>query len=201
MRFCKPIRIRRIPVIAGSLALIAAVVLGLSQTGGGGSTSPLKPPSPALLAGSPPPLASLHSEAGRLLEGQAPAFRQRLVSLRGYPIVVNKWASWCGPCRAEFPLFGQLAVTEGRRVAFLGVNSGDVDAEARRFLQAHPVSYPSYRDPDLKVAQVFSGVAAFPTTAFYDARGKLRYIHQGAYASEAKLRADIRRYAGDGDGR
>jgi len=53
--------------------------------------SDVKPPSPALLAGSPPPLASLHAQAGRILEGQTAAFRSRLASLRGYPVVVNKW--------------------------------------------------------------------------------------------------------------
>jgi cytochrome c biogenesis protein CcmG/thiol:disulfide interchange protein DsbE len=108
---------------------------------------------------------------------------------------VNKWASWCGPCRAEFPVFQKAAVQEARRVAFIGVDSSDNDEDARTFLTGFPLPYPSYRDPDLKVARVFNGVGAFPTTAFYDKTGKLAYVHQGPYDSVDELMADVRRYA------
>ena len=109
--------------------------------------------------------------------------------------MVNKWASWCGPCRAEFPFFQRLSVELGRGVAFVGVNSNDNGGDAARFLRRYPVSYPSYSDPDQKVARVFGATLAFPSTAFYDARGRLSFVHQGGYATEAKLREDIRRYA------
>jgi thiol-disulfide isomerase/thioredoxin len=111
-------------------------------------------------------------------------------------VVVNKWASWCGPCRAEFPFFQRLSVELGRRVAFVGVDAQDNDGDARAFLRRYPVSYPSYADPDQHVAAVFGATLGFPTTAFYEASGKLSYVHQGGYASEAKLREDIGRYAG-----
>jgi cytochrome c biogenesis protein CcmG, thiol:disulfide interchange protein DsbE len=181
------------------LAIIAAVAIGLTQAGGGKSSTSASAPSvaaaSAALAGSPAPLAALHAQSGRLLPGGARAFKARLAALRGYPVVVNKWASWCGPCRVEFAYFQRLSAAEGRRIAFLGVDSSDNTASAAAFLRQHPVSYPSYTDPDLSVAAAFSGIEAFPTTAFYDARGKLQYIHQGEYLSEAKLRADISRYA------
>ena len=109
-------------------------------------------------------------------------------------MVVNKWASWCGPCRAEFPLFQKLSVQLGKSVGFLGVNSNDNSTDARSFLKRYPVSYPSYEDPDSKVAGLFNGIATFPATAFYDSSSKLQYLHQGQYPSEQKLRADIRRY-------
>jgi thiol-disulfide isomerase/thioredoxin len=109
-------------------------------------------------------------------------------------VVVNKWASWCGPCRSEFPFFQRLSSELGRRVAFVGVDAQDSDGDATAFLRRYPVSYPSYVDPDQHVAAVFGATLAFPTTAFYDPAGKLSYVHQGAYASEAKLREDIRRY-------
>jgi cytochrome c biogenesis protein CcmG, thiol:disulfide interchange protein DsbE len=147
------------------------------------------------LRGAPPPLARLHRQANQLLGGGPTAFRARLRELRGHPVVVNKWASWCPPCRAEFPFFQRLSVRLGRRVAFLGVDANDNDAAARRFLRRLPVSYPSYRDPDLKVSAVFGGVQAFPTTAFYDRAGKVSFVHQGGYTSERRLAADIRRYA------
>jgi cytochrome c biogenesis protein CcmG/thiol:disulfide interchange protein DsbE len=147
------------------------------------------------LAGAPAPLASLHRRSNELLPGGAEAFKARLRALRGYPVVVNKWASWCDPCRAEFPFFQRLATERGKEIAFIGVNSTDNDGEARDFLERFPVPYPSYRDPDLKVAAVFNGTGAFPATAFYDRRGELRFLKQGGYASERKLVEDIEGYA------
>jgi cytochrome c biogenesis protein CcmG, thiol:disulfide interchange protein DsbE len=191
---------RRIAWAVVAVAVVAAIAVGLSQAGGGGGRSSGAGPSSrvaaAQLAGSPAPLAALHAQSAELLSGGPKAFKARLAALRGYPVVVNKWASWCGPCRVEFAYFQRVAAADGRRIAFLGVDSSDNDANAKKFLAEHPVSYPSYRDPDLNVASVFSGVEAFPTTAFYDAHGKLQYIHQGEYLSEAKLRSDIARYAG-----
>jgi cytochrome c biogenesis protein CcmG, thiol:disulfide interchange protein DsbE len=152
-------------------------------------------PSPEVLRGSPAPLAGLHRQANELLGGGAPAFKQRLRDLRGYPVVVNKWASWCGPCRGEFPYFQRQSQRLGKKIAFLGVNSQDNDGDARSFLRQYPVTYPSYRDGNLGIAAVFNGVQAFPTTAFYDRRGQLAFVHQGGYASEQKLKEDIDRYA------
>jgi hypothetical protein len=57
------------------------------------------------------------------------------------------------------------------------------------------VSYPSYKDPTLNVAASFNGAGPFPSTAFYDSKGKLAYHRQGGYATEAKLAEDIERYA------
>jgi cytochrome c biogenesis protein CcmG/thiol:disulfide interchange protein DsbE len=148
------------------------------------------------LAGAPPPLAALHREANRLLPGGPEAFRTRLRGLRGHPVVVNKWASWCEPCRTEFPFFQRLSVELGREVAFIGVDAQDNSDDARAFLAEYPVSFPSYEDPDQKVARVFKGhVSAFPVTAFIDRSGELTYLKQGGYASETRLREDIERYA------
>ena len=152
-------------------------------------------PDTAALKGSPAPLAALHDQGNQILGGGADAFKQRLRKLRGYPVVVNKWASWCAPCRGEFPYFQRESQRLGKRTAFLGVNSNDNDGDARSFLRQFPVSYPSYSDGNLAIAAVFNGVQAFPTTAFYDKKGGLAFVHQGAYQSEQKLAADIRRYA------
>ena len=149
----------------------------------------------AALKGAPPPLAALHRQANRLLGGGTSAFKARLRALRGYPVVVNKWASWCPPCRSEFPFFQRESLRHARRIAFLGVDSNDNDAAARRFLRRLPLTYPSYRDPKLGIAAEFHGVQAFPTTAFYDRSGKLVHVNLGAYASESRLAADIARYA------
>jgi cytochrome c biogenesis protein CcmG, thiol:disulfide interchange protein DsbE len=190
----------RLPPLAEAMRRSFPVLAFVLLLGACGSSEPKSAaPRPTAareaLAGSPPPLASLHSQANGLLGGGADAFKARLRTLRGHPVVVNKWASWCGPCRSEFPFFQRLSVREGRRIAFLGVDANDNDAAARRFLRQLPVSYPSYKDPNLKVSAVFNGVAAFPTTAFYDRRGGLSFLHQGAYATESKLARDIARYA------
>jgi cytochrome c biogenesis protein CcmG, thiol:disulfide interchange protein DsbE len=146
-------------------------------------------------AGAPAPLAELHDQAGQLLDGGGVAFKRRLAKLEGYPVVVNKWASWCPPCRAEFPFFRRQALERGKSVAFLGVDGNDNDADAREFLHEFPVSFPSYKDPKLEISAVFNAVQAFPATAFYDSKGELAFVHQGSYATEAKLAEDIERYA------
>ena len=147
------------------------------------------------LAGAPRALARLHGQSNQLLTGGEKAFKTRLRELRGHPVVVNKWASWCAPCRAEFPFFQRQAIERGRKVAFLGVDGNDNDANARKFLKSYPVTYPSYKDPNLGIAAVFNAVQAFPATAYYDRRGQLAYVHQGGYATESKLSEDIERYA------
>jgi thiol-disulfide isomerase/thioredoxin len=179
------------------LLTVVALLAGCASAGGPRSAAPPRAVAAHSLAGSPAALAALHAQASRLLGGGAPAFRARLRGLRGHPVVVNKWASWCGPCRVELPFFQRLGVELGRRVAFLGVDSQDSDRDAVGFLRRYPVSYPSYHDPDQKVAAVFGATLSFPTTAFYDARGRLSFVHQGAYATEAKLREDIRHYGGE----
>jgi len=143
-------------------------------------------------------LPGLQKQANQLLDGGPSAFRARLETLRGHAVVVNQWASWCGPCRFEFPFFAHQARKYSARVAFLGVNSQDSRASAGAFLKQQPVPYPHYYDPDGTVARVFRGGRAFPTTAFYGSSGKLVYTHIGAYATEAKLEEDIRRYALNG---
>ena len=143
-------------------------------------------------------LPSLRRDANQLLGGGPEAFRARVAGLRGHPVVVNQWASWCGPCRYEFPFFAALARKYQGRVAFLGVNSKDNADAARSFLKRYPVPYPHFADPEGNVARVFRGGRAFPTTAYYGADGDLVFTHVGGYATNAKLEEDIRRYALDG---
>jgi cytochrome c biogenesis protein CcmG/thiol:disulfide interchange protein DsbE len=151
------------------------------------------------LQGAPAQLAGIRAQANQLLGGGTDAFDRRLQALHGTPVVVNKWASWCGPCRLEFPWFQSLAENRGGEIAFLGVNSNDSDPTAEQFLSELPLPYPSYTDPDLKIAQELGAPAHFfPTTAFYDRSGKLVYTRPGQYQDEQDLIADVNKYAAGG---
>ena len=146
-----------------------------------------------VLAGSPGSLASLHTQAGQLITSGG-TLSDRLRSLRGYPVVLNAWAAWCPPCRAEFPLLAAASAQYGRKVAFLGADTNDSTGDARSFLAQHPVSYPSYpvASTDLSSLAVLEG---FPTTIFINRAGKVSFVHTGQYQSEAALDNDIQHYA------
>lgn len=147
------------------------------------------------LRGSPTALAGLHLQAGQLLGGET-ALRHRLAALRGYPVVINVWASWCGPCQQEFPLFATTSARYGRSVGFVGVDTNDHAADARAFLAQHPVSYPSYQSTSSQLSPL-AAVDGMPTTLFLDGAGKVIGVHMGQYATSAALDNDIGRYAFD----
>jgi cytochrome c biogenesis protein CcmG/thiol:disulfide interchange protein DsbE len=129
------------------------------------------------------------------LAGGRDAFEAYIEKQRGKPVVVNKWASWCGPCRFEFPFFENQAKKRRGKVVFVGVNSEDNRGDARKFLAEHPVPYKHFDDPDQEIAASFNGVQGFPVTAYYGADGEREFVHYGAYATEEDLAEDIDRYA------
>ena len=147
------------------------------------------------LAGAPKPLAELYAHGDRLVSGGTSAFESQLEALRGHPVVVNVWASWCEPCRMEFPYLQRLSAKYGKRVAFVGVDTNDNDAAARTFLGELPLPYPSYTDPNKDIAQSVGATVGLPDTAYFDASGKRVFVKQGQYASEDDFAADIKRYA------
>ena len=182
-------------------ALADLVALKQRDDAASGARPPAPTPGPApsgaraALTGSPRPLATLHAQSGVLLGGGANALAARLRSLRGQPVVLNEWASWCFPCRDEFPLFAQASARYGKRVAFLGVDVSDAAGDARAFLRSHPVSYPSYADSGAASASAFGTAAGLPTTVYLGPDGRRLHTHTGQYAAPQALDADIERYA------
>jgi thiol-disulfide isomerase/thioredoxin len=192
---------RRIAYVLAAIALVAVVVIGLTQAGG-----EERDPAPeagtfdlaqaqAELEGAPAPLAALHGNSSKVLAGDD--FQAALESVKGTPAVINKWASWCRPCRAEFPIFQRVATERGKDVAFLGLNAKDVRPAAERFLADFPVPFPSYEDENEKIAREYRAGTYFPMTVFVDARGRTEFVHAGEYTSAAELEADIDKYLGE----
>jgi len=189
---CDPSFVRRTVLILACVGLLAGCGAKNPE-----NKAPSKPELAKALGGSPAKLQKVHGQANQLIGGDKSDFDARMAELRGIPVVVNKWASWCAPCRGEFPVFQQVVLDKnvGNKVAFLGLDGQDNDGNARKFLSQFPVTYPSYRDPDLKIANSIRAGIAFPTTIFFDRSGKLVYAHPGPYDKVADLVTDIRRYA------
>lgn len=110
----------------------------------------------------------------------------------GRVLVVNFWATWCGPCREEQPTLSSVAAEQGQDGAvFVGVNYRDDAAAARAYLSEFEVAYPSLADPSGAIAYRF-GVPYLPATVVVDASGELRFRAVGA-VDAATLRSLIRR--------
>jgi cytochrome c biogenesis protein CcmG/thiol:disulfide interchange protein DsbE len=184
------------------LTLVVLIAIGVAQLprGSSGSTATrlTAAQTTALLAGSPGPLAALHAQAGMLLEGGSPALHARLAALKGYPVVINKWASWCVPCQEESLAFQRVSAEYGRRVAFIGIDSEDPHrTDSLAFLKSFPVSYPSYYDRSGSLGLQVTDSTFRPATVFIPASGRA-YIREGEYPNAAKLKRDVQRYALDG---
>lgn len=192
--------LRRTIATSACLAVLGLIVVGVIELPRGPSTGGTArrltaAQANALLAGSPPALAALHAQGGALLEGGARALHDRLGALAGYPVVINKWASWCVPCKEELGAFQRASAEYGQRVAFIGLDSGDSSrADAVAFLESFPVSYPSYYDKSGSLGLQLTDSTFRPATVFIPAHGR-PYIREGEYPSAAKLRRDVERYA------
>lgn len=111
-----------------------------------------------------------------------------LGDMRGEPVVVNMWATWCKPCVKEMPAFDEVASsTDGVRI--IGVNVGDSAEDAAAFAADLGVGYEQFTDPDGALSSAF-GVSGLPATAFIDEDGKVISVHQGAYTAD-ELRDEI----------
>jgi cytochrome c biogenesis protein CcmG/thiol:disulfide interchange protein DsbE len=116
-----------------------------------------------------------------------------LASLRGQTVVLNFWASWCGPCKDETPLLQRAWQRwEGKDVVFVGVDVKDFRGDARSFTRRYGVTYPNVYDGKGSLVGRY-GVTGFPETYFIDAAGKVRYRIAGPVEEESDLDDGIER--------
>jgi peroxiredoxin len=131
-------------------------------------------------------LASMAATAD-IKEGAAPDFtlksasgeNLRLSEHRGEVVMINFWASWCGPCRQEMPLLDEL-YSQYHPLGFtiLGVNVEEDSTKARQMLKDNPVTFPVVFDNKSTVSKLYD-VVAMPSTVLVDRDGNVRYLHQG----------------------
>jgi len=115
----------------------------------------------------------------------------RLSELRGQVVMINFWATWCGPCRQEMPLLQQLqAKYEPLGFTLLGINVESDSAVAQTWLKGVPVSFPILFDRGNEVAGRF-GVEGMPSTVFVDRAGNVRYVHRGYKPGDEATYADM----------
>lgn len=110
----------------------------------------------------------------------------KLSEYRGSVVMLNFWASWCGPCRQEMPLLEKMSKRYGKLgFVLLGVNTEGDPTLANNFLKDITVTFPILYDTSKKVSQDY-GVSAMPTTVIVDRNGKVRYIHYGYKSGDEK---------------
>ncbi|MEO5875168.1 MAG: TlpA disulfide reductase family protein [Streptosporangiaceae bacterium] len=119
-----------------------------------------------------------------------------LKDLQGKVVVVNFWASWCSPCRAEAPAMEQLyGENKAKGVEFVGVDVKDTDAAAKAFVRTYQLTYPNLADPQGKITLDFRSVSpgAVPTTLILDRKGRIAVQHSGSinYTALAPLIARV----------
>lgn len=107
-----------------------------------------------------------------------------LAKLKGQVVMLNFWASWCGPCRTEMPLLDQIYKKyNAAGFTLLGVNVDTDSKDAEKFLSQVPVNFPVLFDRENKVSKLYE-VSAMPSTVFIDRKGNVRALHRGYKAGD-----------------
>lgn len=185
------------------MAIVAAVVVAACGDGsdeGGSESAASTTPAPTdaatekALKNLPPALATNLEQANEILDEGTEALDEKLLDLKGTPVIVNQWASWCEPCRVEFPFFADSANTHQGEIAFIGIDMQDNRGAAQTFLSEFPASYPHIWDPDASAIGSLGGGVVSPTTVFIDAKSEITHVFQGSYSSRDQLEANIEEF-------
>ena len=159
--------------------MFAALLVVFLFLGGCGGAAPGGRPSGPLLPRDPVALPKM-----------TPAtFRAMLAQLRGTPVVVNVWATWCPPCVEEAPHLAEVSQEYEGRVQFVGLDILDDRTAAKEFIERYGWQYPSVFDPAGEIRDAL-GYIGQPVTVIYDREGKQAFEHVGAVDS-ALLRSEI----------
>lgn len=112
------------------------------------------------------------------MDGSVERFEETLETMRGKPVVVNYWATWCAPCKEEMPRLVAAARTYRGKVRFLGVDVQDDRAAARRFADTYKMPFTSLADPQRAIVRD-QKILGLPVTQFFRADGELAFVHSG----------------------
>ena len=135
----------------------------------------LATPALAVAPAGPAPKFQLASMAGKPVN---------LDQYKGQVVMINFWASWCGPCREEMPILEKLhAKYKPMGFTMIGVNVEPDSAEAAKWLKATPVTFPILFDTKSEVSKLYS-VSSMPSTVIIDRKGNLRWLHRGYKAGD-----------------
>ncbi len=141
-----------------------------------------------------PPTESVPAETTEAVDYSAPDFtvldwegkERKLSEFEGKPVVLNFWASWCGPCKSEMPDFDAAYKTYGQQIHFLMVNctgGRETVDSAKAFIQEAGYTFPVYFDTTYEAASLY-GASSIPLTYFIDAEGNLVTYAMGALSAE-----------------
>jgi cytochrome c biogenesis protein CcmG/thiol:disulfide interchange protein DsbE len=125
------------------------------------------------------------------LRGRVDRGSVSLGDLRGYPTVINFWASWCRPCAAEASLLARAARARRGRIVFVGIDVHDLSSDARDFLRRHQLDYVSLGAAGESVYNAY-GLIGLPETYYLDRSGRIVALTVGQ-VSDRKLQAGLRR--------
>jgi thiol-disulfide isomerase/thioredoxin len=162
--------VKRILLAVVLLGGVAAAVWAVHRAG------QVLPLSAFTVAGAPTGQRVAPGFVGQTLDGRELA----LSELRGRPVVMNFWASWCAPCRLEKPILAAAARKHADSVHFIGVNVLDGLQDAQRFAQEFDIPYPSLYDDDGSLLRAYQ-VVGLPTTVFVTADGRISGAHRGPF--------------------
>ena len=117
------------------------------------------------------------------LDGQSVS----LSDLKGKPVLLNFWATWCGPCRIEMPFLQQIYDEwRGRGLVLLAINIGENPSQIAEFMQSQGLSFPVLLDSDGEIAQKYN-IQYIPSTFFIDKDGIIQDMKVGAFQSKAEI--------------
>lgn len=188
-----PLRLALQLAAVGLVAALLALIVWRVVSGGRGAElvsnikHGKKPPAPAFV------LPVIWSRAETWPHSLLPALddgKIAIAELRGHPVVLNVWASWCKPCRVEAPELAASARAHAGTVVFLGLDVQDFKSDARHFLERYHVRYVSVRDGGGSTGDAY-GITGVPETYWIDARGRI-VDHYPGQISRRQLEEGIR---------